>query len=212
MTPKWQCSEKQARAVLAYVKRVGGSPIDSMRAAITAAVGPEMSEFQYEAEKQTVKARAYGAIACTYGNALQSFADRGEALARCALDWRNSDSATQGVPRSSIEETTRLLQADDRAEKAEDERSAALAEVERLRGEHDLVLRELEAIGWPCRLVELPMRYAEMGKEVQWLRSRLAEVERERNEARALCVKLAFGQTMAHERALVREWRKDSAK
>jgi len=59
--------------------------------------------------KYFVKARVYGAIAAEYQKALQAFADRGEALAQAALDWRYSEK--NGVPMSAVAEIGELLDA-----------------------------------------------------------------------------------------------------
>jgi hypothetical protein len=57
--------------------------------------------------KYYVKARVYGAIAAEYQKALQAFADRGEALAQAALEWRYSEHGD--VPVVAVNEIGRLL-------------------------------------------------------------------------------------------------------
>src|SRR5678816_4330940 len=70
--------------------------------------------------KYYVKARVYGAIAAEYGKALCCDAERGEARAQAALDWRYSDRG--GVPWEAVVAIGDLLD----AQRQRDELAAAL--------------------------------------------------------------------------------------
>lgn len=90
--------------------------------------------------KYYVKARVYGAIAAEYQKALQAFADRGEALAQAALNWRHSDR--NGVPFVAVAAIGELLDASRRAAQAERDRDTAMAESDRLAADCVRLVRE----------------------------------------------------------------------
>ena len=59
--------------------------------------------------KYYVKARVYGAIAAEYGRALRVLAERGDATAKAALEWRHSERG--GVPMAAVMAIGELLDA-----------------------------------------------------------------------------------------------------
>jgi hypothetical protein len=67
----------------------------------TGTVAERIERLRAEREKYYVKARVYG-------ETLRAFADRGEALAKAALDWRHSERG--GVPMRAIDAMDDLLQ------------------------------------------------------------------------------------------------------
>jgi hypothetical protein len=99
--------------------------------------------------KYYMKARVYGAIAAEYQKALQAFADRGEALARAALDWRHSNGG--GVPISAVNEIGRLL---DVAERMTREHDAALRAAFVAGQQRILKAYDLDVTGATTRSVE----------------------------------------------------------
>lgn len=101
--------------------------------------------------KYYVKARVYGAIACEFRKTLQAFADRGEALAKAALEWRYSER--NGVPVSAIETTGELLDAmtengalEAKLAEAEAKRAACEKVVEAARHELTAAIKSAEGV------------------------------------------------------------------
>jgi len=130
--------------------------------------------------KYCVKARAYGAIACEFRKTLQAFSDRGEALAKAALEWRYSES--NGVPMSAIETMGELLDA--LTERDALKAKLAGAEREKLRwsGIADHAEKMLE-LAW----LELGPddNHVTVAGGIRDLRARAEAAERERDEAMA---------------------------
>lgn len=124
----------------------------------------EKAEANYD--KFFAKARVYGAIAHEWRKALQAFADRGEALAQAALDWRSSEQ--NGVPMSAVEEMGRLLRVDE-------ENAALRTALAEIRAER---YRELIKRAWP-----FVMKHEATRPCLEWLRdagAALAETEKEK--------------------------------
>ena len=88
------------------------------------AIHDAVEALKYEREKYRLKALVYGAVAAEFRKVVQAYADRGEALAKAALEWRYSGKGN-GVPEDALREAEALLAFDPKHPAPADPRSAA---------------------------------------------------------------------------------------
>lgn len=61
------------------------------------------------------------------------------------------------------------------------ERDALAEELHIINGEPSKMLEGMEAIGWPCRAVELPQEYLKLGEQLTYTRNAYEELRRQRD-------------------------------
>ena len=199
----WKCSDEQARAFLDHETTLGGAPLDIVRAAITAALGAAWDELQQQRDEWQATAERIAKEsplkeeydwACK--RAEEAEQQRDAAMARAT----QAEAKVQDIAKACDEHFARGNDACAKLATAE-------REVAQLKSEIDLWLRYKER--------------AE--KSIADERTMRHGAEREREEARALCVELLTmsddGCSLTRDtpkRALVESWRasarKDGAK